>query len=56
MTSAGGTTWEATFTAADGVSDMNGNDAVTGRVYVVNVDESGDNHDVLASAYHDMHL
>ena len=54
--SGGGTdTWTATFTAADGVSDMN-SDAAVGRVYVVNVDESGDNHDLLAQAYEDLHV
>jgi hypothetical protein len=54
--SGGGTdTWTATFTAADGVSDMNSDDAV-GRVYVVNVDESGDNHDLLYQAYEDLHV
>ncbi len=54
--SGGGTnTWSFTFTAADGVSDMRGTDTYIGRVYVVNIDESGDNNDVLAQDFVDPH-
>ena len=52
--SGGINTWTATFTAADGVSD-DGDQAV-GRIYVINVDESTDNHDLLYQAYEDLHV
>jgi hypothetical protein len=53
--SSGGTdTWRITFTAADGVPDTG--DTAIGRVYVINVDESGDNHDLLYQATHDEHV
>ena len=53
--SSGGTdTWTVTFTAADGVPDDG--DAAVGRIYVISVDESGDNHDLLYQVYHDEHL
>ena len=35
---------------------MRGTDAAIGRIYVVNVDESGDNHDLLAQDFYDIHL
>jgi hypothetical protein len=55
LQSTGGTdTWLITFTAADGVPD-DGDQAV-GRIYVIMVDESSDNHDLLYQVYHDMHL
>ncbi|MDH3543420.1 MAG: hypothetical protein OEM80_12275, partial [Desulfobulbaceae bacterium] len=53
--SQGGTnTWTVTFTAADGVSDQG--DQAIGRVYVISVDESGDNHDLLHQATWDPHV
>jgi hypothetical protein len=53
--SSGGTdAWRITFTSADGVSDTA--DTAPGRIYVISVDESGDNHDLLWQAHHDEHV
>jgi hypothetical protein len=51
-TKSGLNTWEVTFTAADGVHDVG--DSSAGRVYVINVDETADNHDLLAQIYTDL--
>ena len=46
----GGTnTWTVTFTAADGVHDLG--DTAAGRVYVINVDETSDNHNLLYQVF-----
>jgi hypothetical protein len=51
--SGGGTnTWLVDFTAADGVGDLG--DTVAGRVYVISVDESGDNNDLLYQVFTDL--
>jgi hypothetical protein len=55
LQSTGGTdTWLITFTAADGVPDTG--DTAIGRIYVIMVDESSDNHDLLYQVYHDEHI
>jgi hypothetical protein len=51
--SQGGTnTWIVDFTAADGVTDLG--DTAAGRLYVISVDESGDNHDLLYQVFQDL--
>ena len=53
QSSSGGTdTWFYSFTAADGVVDFG--DSVAGRVYVISVDESTDNHDLLYQVFTDL--
>jgi hypothetical protein len=44
--------WSVQYTAADGITDLGDN--IAGRVYVINVDESGDNYDLLDQAYYDL--
>jgi len=51
--SGGGTnTWLVDFTAADGVGDLG--DTVAGRVYVISVDESSENNDLLYQVFTDL--
>jgi hypothetical protein len=45
-------TWSVTFDSTDGVHALG--DSAAGRVYVINVDETSDNHDLLEQAFTDL--